>query len=211
MYKVFITKREFDNGYDCDVIEEYVSVDAVKPYDISDDDWHYIKEQVKELATGKDESIKNLPANGCNYDLSCMIEDAEWGILAESEHFYIRGDNEDASLYQKSDSKRICSVGDFYGDPAAAYISHDERFCIIVGCGLIKYNLQEPFEEYMYDTETPQWVEYGRGPENIEWCDCIEEVTDKYVLVSAEGGNKRKYDLLTLRPYDENCSHKNED
>ena len=55
----------------------------------------------------------------------------------------------------------------------------------------------------MYDTETSQWVEYGRGAENIEWCDCIEDVTDEYVLISRGGGEKRKYDLHTLHPYTE--------
>ena len=89
MYKVFITKSEFHSGYGCDYIEEYVSIDAVKPYDISDEDWLCIKNQVEELAAGKNESFKNLPVNDCHYNLTCITEDSDWCILAESKHFFI--------------------------------------------------------------------------------------------------------------------------
>ena len=47
----------------------------------------------------------------------------------------------------------MASVGHFYGDPDAAYIDPEERFCITIGCGIIKYNLCEPFEGYMYNCE----------------------------------------------------------
>ena len=118
-------------------------------------------------------------------------------ILAESEHFYILGSYEAASLYRKPDSKYVACVGDFYGDPEDAYIDPEERFCITIGCGIIKYNLCEPFEEYRYDRETPQWIETGREG-NIEWCDRIDEVTDSYISVSLNGEDKRKFNINTL-------------
>ncbi len=68
-----------------------------------------------------------------------IIDEKEWGILAESEHYYIKKEYEDASLYRKPDSKHIACVGDFYGDPEDAYIDPEERFCITIGCGIIKY------------------------------------------------------------------------
>jgi hypothetical protein len=118
-------------------------------------------------------------------------------ILAESEHYYIQKDSEEAVLYLKEGSKRIACVGDFYGDPLDAYIDPEERFCIVIGCGIIKYNLEKPFDEYSYDTVTPQWIETGRTDE-IEWCDKIEEVTESYVTVSLGGADKRIFDLNTL-------------
>ena len=53
-------------------------------------------------------------------------------------------------------------------------------------------------EGYMYDRDTPQWIEAGREGDNIEWCDKIEEVTDSYFVVSLEGEEKRKFNLTTL-------------
>jgi putative phosphoesterase len=126
-------------------------------------------------------------------------EDDMSGILAESENYYILGNFENVSLYRKSDSKFITCVGDFYGDPHDAYIDPEERFCVTVGCGIIKYNLCEPFEKYMYDRNTPQWIETGREGD-IEWCDRIDEVTDEYIAVSLEGGARKKFDINTLEP-----------
>ncbi len=62
----------------------------------------------------------------------------------------------------------------------------------------IKYMLQEPFEEYMYDRDTPQWIEVGRMGD-IEWCDKIEEVTESCVEVSLEGEDMRRFNLETLQ------------
>jgi len=49
----------------------------------------------------------------------------------------------------------------------------------------------------MYDRKTTQWIETGRVGD-IEWCDCIEEVADSYIIVSCEGGNRRRFNLETL-------------
>ena len=118
-------------------------------------------------------------------------------ILAESEHYYIQKDFEEATLYLKDGSKRITCVGDFYGDPLDAYIDPEEKFCIVIGCGIIKYNLAEPFAEYSYNMVTPQWIETGRTGD-IEWCDKIEEVTTKEIVVSNAGNEKGVFDLETL-------------
>ena len=44
-----------------------------------------------------------------------------------------------------------------YGDPIAAQISEDEKFCIIIGCGAIIYWLREPFNNYSCDCYNNQW------------------------------------------------------
>lgn len=103
----------------------------------------------------------------------------DWGILAESEHYYIRAEYEDAVILSKTNSKRIASIGEHYGDPEDAYIDPKEKFCITVGCGLIKYNLTELFEGYMYDRNTSQWIEVGH-----------------------EGEDRRRFNLETLEKED---------
>ncbi len=118
-------------------------------------------------------------------------------ILARSEHYFIQKEYEEAVLYLKEGSKRIACVGDHYGDPADAYIDPQERFCIVVGCGIIRYNLKEPFEDYSYDKKTTQWMETGRTGD-ILWCDHIEDVTESYVAVSLDGKRRGEFDLKTL-------------
>ena len=61
----------------------------------------------------------------------------------------------------------------------------------------VKYYLNEPFEIYMYNRVTPQWIEVGVTNDS-EPCDKIEEVTDSYIIVSCEGTDRRKFNLETL-------------
>ena len=88
--------------------------------------------------------------------------------------------------------------GDFYGEANDGYIDPKERFCITVGYGIIKYNMTEPFEGFMYDRDTTQWIEIGNDKDNVEECDKIEEVTDTHVTVSFEGGDIRRFKLSDL-------------
>ena len=203
MYKVYIRKTKYDEGYDCDVVDEYISLDAIKTYDLSSEEWASIQKKVEDLAEGVAEEFLDIKVSDGRFNLTSIRNDRDYGILAESEHYYIKRDYEDASIFAKPDSRRITCVGDFYGDPEDAYIDPEEKFCITVGCGLIKYELREPYEDYMYDVDTTQWIETGRDPKNIEWCDHIDEVTDEYVIVSLEGEEKRKYLLGSLKRVDE--------
>ena len=197
MYKVLIEKSEKHPALDCDMFSDFISVDAVKPYDLSEAEWDCIEQAVLKLAEDGGNPSKWIIGPRCRFALTRMADSMDGDILAESEHYFVRREYEEAVLYRKPDSKRITCVGDFYGDPDDAYIDPLERFCITIGCGIIKYNLTEPFEEYMYDMETPQWIEIGREGD-IEWCDRIEKVTDFYILVSCEGENLRKLNLITL-------------
>lgn len=112
-------------------------------------------------------------------------------IIAESKNYIIKGTYEDASLIRKSDGSRIAWVGDFYGNPADGIIDKNERYCVTVGCGVIVYKLREPFEDYMYDTVTDQWYEFGRGPENTEWIEEVDQISDNEVEITDEEGNSR--------------------
>ena len=197
MYKVLIEKSEKHPAMDCDMLSDFISVDAMKPYDLNEAEWNCIKLAVLDLAGECGDPSSQINGPECQFVLARIIDDIDGGILAESQHYFIRRENEEAVLYRKPDSKRITCVGDFYGDPDDAYIDPIERFCITIGCGIIKYNLEEPFEEYMYDTVTPQWNEVGREDE-IEWCDRIEMVTDSYIIVSSEGENPRRFRIDTL-------------
>lgn len=198
MYKVFIRKREIKPGYTGEFVNEYVCIDSVKPYDFSEDEWESLKPLVEMIACGNDVSRECVSVNNCNYELNCIVNEKDWCILAESEHYYIKNEYEDAILFRKPDSKRLASVGYFYGDPEAAYIDDKEQFCITIGCGIIKYNLCESFEDYMDNKTSTQWIETGNNPDSIEWCDSIEEVTESYIMLSCEGEKLRKFNLQTL-------------
>ena len=81
--------------------------------------------------------------------------------LAESSKYKIEYEYETVFLIHSAGQTVI---GDFYGDPVAAVIDNDERWCAIVGCGLILYYLIPPFKPYEYDCMTKQWVEFHRIP-----------------------------------------------
>lgn len=195
--KIWITKNTKKPGDEIVHMERMISFDEVKPYDLSDDEWKVILPFIKEIHIGVAGDFKNIRTENCWFDLHVLCEDRISDIIAESEHYYILRSFEDASIYRKPDSKHITCVGDFYGDPEDAYIDPEEKFCITIGCGIIKYNLCEPFEGYSYNRNTPQWIEIGREGD-IEWCDHIDEVTEDYIAVSIEGEEKRKYDINTL-------------
>ena len=111
--------------------------------------------------------------------------------IAESEHYMLRGEYEAAILYSKETGKRITCVGDFYGEPDAGIIDINEKFCITVGCGVIVYRLQPPFEEYKYDTEMKQWYEFGRESENTDWVEDVKQISDADVELLDADGNRR--------------------
>lgn len=178
-------------------MEKMISLGTVKPYKLPEEEWEIILPYVKEIVEGDISEQKNIACGNSRFDLFGIENDFEAGILAESKRYYILRDYEEAELYRKPDSKYVASVGHFYGDPEDAYIDPEGKFCITIGCGIIKYNLCEPFEGYMYDRDTSQWIETGRKGD-IVWCDHIDKVTEDYIVVSLEGEEKRKYDINTL-------------
>lgn len=94
-------------------------------------------------------------------------------LLAQSENYEVSHEYEVVLLTRLSSSNQSVEIGDFYGDPQAAIIDEEERFVIMVGCGMIIYNLAEPFEPYRYDLQNSQWRELLREPKNPWWIEGI--------------------------------------
>jgi hypothetical protein len=66
-------------------------------------------------------------------------------------------------------------IGDFYGDPEAAIIDSQERWVVMVGCGIILYRLDGAFFPYEYGLKINQWWEDYRNPPDIWWIDSVEQ------------------------------------
>ena len=81
----------------------------------------------------------------------------------------------------------------------SGFFDAEEKYCVTIGNGIIKYFLHEPFEEYSRSKTSKQWIETGRTPDG-DWFDRFEEITPAYIVVSWRGEKKsmRKFDLGTL-------------
>ena len=106
--------------------------------------------------------------------------------LAKSDNFKILYEYETVFL-QKNDNEKLVVIGDFYGDPQVAIISKSEKFCVVGGCGIIIYYLKEPYERYFYNTQSPQWKEWGReDKDNTVWVDNIKYIDEEKVEIETE-------------------------
>jgi hypothetical protein len=115
-------------------------------------------------------------------------------ILAESEHFTVFNEYEEVYLDFKSRNRQIY-IGDFYGGPHAARISNNERFCVMIGCGIIIYYFQEPFEEYAYNATTHQWKELFREKDQECWVNSVEIIDESHILFENDELEKYQYNL----------------
>ena len=52
LFKVYIEKREYNSETDCEWVSDFVSVDAIKPDNVSEEEWVIIESIVLELAKG---------------------------------------------------------------------------------------------------------------------------------------------------------------
>ena len=88
----------------------------------------------------------------------------------------------------------VC-IGDFYGDVEKVIIAPMEEYCVMAGCGVIVYLLEEPFIPYEYDKSSGQWKEWHRDG-NI-WVDDI--VLHKDILtIRIESGNEERVCLKRI-------------
>lgn len=107
-------------------------------------------------------------------------------ILDESKNYIVTHTYETVYLTSKwNDSKII--IGDLYGEPNGAIIDAEECFAVMYGCGIILYFLQPPFQEYSYETNTSQWLEWGRI-EPIMWVDEVVLLDNNRMKVILENG-----------------------
>lgn len=110
-------------------------------------------------------------------------------FLAESQNYKIFSSYESVYLINKSSGSEIF-VGDFYGDLNGAVIDRQERFAAMYGCGLILYFIREPFENYCYGKNSPQWFEFGRN-EPIAWIENVIQTDDDNLELFFENGTSR--------------------
>jgi hypothetical protein len=95
-------------------------------------------------------------------------------LLAESQHFEIRGCYERAVLVDKAAGTKapICEM---YGDPEGALIDKDERFALVYGCGaVVCYTADGAVREI-----------------SSEWIDSARQIsTEEIELVFEDGGRE---------------------
>lgn len=107
-------------------------------------------------------------------------------ILDESKNYIVTYTYETVYLISKWNHSKII-IGDFYGEPNGAIIDADKCFVVVYGCGIILYFLQPPFQEYSYETNTSQWLEWGRI-EPIMWVDKVVPLDNNRMKVILENG-----------------------
>jgi len=122
-------------------------------------------------------------------------------LLIESENYTISNEYETVYLTFKKTNKKIV-IGDFYGDPESAFISVDESYCVMGGCGLIIYYLKEPFEIFEYHKKSEQWKELFREKDSIWWIKEIKEGnTSKSVEFIIDECDGFKSDIYEINVY----------
>ncbi|SFY19114.1 hypothetical protein SAMN03097694_4965 [Janthinobacterium lividum] len=92
--------------------------------------------------------------------------------LARSAAYIVQHEYEQASVIAADG--RQASVGEFYGDPAAALIDVDEQWCAVAGEGLVLCRLEQGFgqcEEYFRQPGAVRWITALRqtGSFALEW------------------------------------------
>jgi hypothetical protein len=121
-------------------------------------------------------------------------------ILARSDNYIVSHRYETVVLERPARLPVV--IGDHYGDPVAAVIDWDEKWCITVGCGLVLYWLREPFWDYEYHRNTSQWYELHRYPPEEWWIETIYQVDNDTVRFVTDpwGDNPGLYELRTENP-----------
>jgi len=116
-------------------------------------------------------------------------------ILARSEHYTVSHEYE--TVYLNLPSGKRVVIGDFYRDPEAAAIDADEKWTVVVGCGLILYRLRPPFEEYEHNTSSDQWWEAHRDPPTQWWIESVYQASPNAVrfVVDPAAANAGVYQL----------------
>jgi hypothetical protein len=116
-------------------------------------------------------------------------------MLTRSKLYTVSHDYEIVLLDRPGGARVV--IGDFYGDPETAIIDWNEKWAIIVGCGMVLYRLREPFVPYEHQKATDQWWEAYRSPPNVWWIEHVYQVNDGAVrfVVDPESTNAGVYEL----------------
>ncbi|EEQ60175.1 hypothetical protein CBFG_03887 [Clostridiales bacterium 1_7_47FAA] len=107
--------------------------------------------------------------------------------IAESMHYEVYREYETVLLKMKH-LERTVTIGDFYGDVGKVIISPKEECCVMAGCGVIVYYLNEPFTPYGYDKRCGQWKEWYRAGDT--WVEDVVLENDGTIVIQLENGEK---------------------
>lgn len=119
-------------------------------------------------------------------------------LSVSSDNYEIFNEYESVYLFNKN-KKYKTLIGDFYGNPTDVIISVDEKYCVIVGCGLIVYFFQEPYYEYKYNFNSDQWKEWGRSnAKNSVWIDSVKQKDDTTIEIETEDDSIIQLDVYNL-------------
>lgn len=116
-------------------------------------------------------------------------------ILAQSDNYIISNEFETAYLINKKNGKIISAIAEMYGDPIAAQISEDEKFCVIIGCGAVIYWLREPFNNYICNCCDNQW--HNVLVDSGVWFDNIVNMNNKKVILHSENDALYEIDVYS--------------
>lgn len=120
-------------------------------------------------------------------------------LLASSDNYELMNEYESVYLFDKNTKKKGLLVADFYGDPTDAIISIDEKYCVVVGCGVVVYFLNKPYEQYEYSVNTEQWKEWGRSNrKKLIWVDSVKQKTERVIEIQTEDGCIVELDIYNL-------------
>lgn len=143
----------------------------------------------------------------CEYtmnEFTKLCEDAPTeyaNVIGESEHYIVIENCEEAVLIDKSNYNIVSYIGKHPGGVKGIYIDPYEKYCITVGKGIFRYDIQETYAGYLYESDNPYVKTVGRES-NIFWCSKINEVTDSYIEVSSIDNKIYRYNINTLQAID---------
>lgn len=115
--------------------------------------------------------------------------------ITESTHYEVFKEYEQVFLNIKQINEKVL-IGDFYGEVQKAIITPEEKYCVMIGCGVIIYLLKMPFKPYEYDTLNEQWREWQRNGDI--WVEDAVVENNKNLILQLEGGEKAQIDLKVL-------------
>ncbi|MGN0697115.1 MAG: hypothetical protein ACI4J5_10165 [Oscillospiraceae bacterium] len=107
-------------------------------------------------------------------------------ILAESKNYIITNEYESVYLTDRHTNTVLSEIADMYGDPEGAFISDDEGYCVVYGCGAVVYMLCEPFLNYGYEPNSRQWFDIMRDGD-MWFTGVVYSDAEKLVLRSEDG------------------------
>lgn len=102
-------------------------------------------------------------------------------VLAQNEKYTVWNEYETTYL-TINDENKVVTIGDFYGDPSCAMIDRNNRYCVVAGCGVIIYYINEPYLPYRYDYMTKQWTEFYR--DGNFWIKSVHQIDGNHILIT---------------------------